>query len=80
MWTMNRSGSPSLPPGIDTIAGGETADARTIVDGPLKEFISHGGKGPIQRLREGSFDLERLKCVMLSHQHFDRKSPYDLPT
>jgi hypothetical protein len=54
---------------------GKVADARTIVDGPLKEFIPHGGKGPIQRLREGSFDLERIKCVMLSHQHFDRKSP-----
>ena len=42
------------------------------MDGPLKEFIPHGGKGPIQRLREGNFDLDRIKCVILSHQHFDR--------
>jgi hypothetical protein len=60
---------------LESIQGsGKAADARTIVDGPLKEFIPHGGKGPIQRLREGNFDLERIKCVMLSHQHFDRKS------
>ena len=50
------------------------------MDGPLKEFIPHGGKGPIQRLREGNFDLEKIKCVMLSHQHFDRKpSAYSSP-
>jgi hypothetical protein len=53
---------------------GRRAYDRTIVDGPLKEFVPHGGKGPIQRLREGNFDLDRIKCVMLSHQHFDRKS------
>ena len=53
------------------------ADSRTIVDGPLKEFIPHGGKGPIQRLREGNFDLDRIKCVMLNHQHFDRKTSSD---
>lgn len=49
---------------------------RPIVDGPLKEFVPQGGKGPIQRLREGGFDLERLKLVMLSHQHFDRGSHF----
>jgi hypothetical protein len=54
---------------------GDAANARAIVDGPLKEFIPHGGKGPVQRLREGDFDLDRIKCVMLSHQHFDRKFP-----
>ena len=76
MWRMSRSGSPSPPLGVDEWKWvGLAADARTIVDGPLKEFIPHGGKGPIQRLREGNFDLERIKCVMLSHQHFDRESP-----
>jgi hypothetical protein len=49
------------------------ANCRPIVDGPLKEFIPRGGKGPIQRLTEGNFDLERIKLVMLSHQHFDRQ-------
>jgi len=76
MWRMNRSGSPSLPRGVGEWKWeGLAADARKIVEGPLKEFIPHGGKGPIKRLREGNFDLERIKCVMLSHQHFDRKSP-----
>ena len=42
------------------------------MDGPLKEFVAQGGKGPIQRLRAGGFDLDKIKVVMLSHQHFDR--------
>lgn len=69
---MNQSGF--YPPFFSPSSLVRAADSRTIVDGPLKDFIPHGGKGPIQRLREGNFDLDRIKCVMLSHQHFDRKA------
>jgi hypothetical protein len=51
---------------------------RSIVDGPLREFVAQGGKGPIQRLREGGFDLDKIKSVMLSHQHFDRKPSHSI--
>jgi len=72
MSRMNRSGFYS--PLLLSLVSSRGADSRTIVDGPLKEFIPHGGQGPIQRLREGNFDVDRIKCVMLSHQHFDRKA------
>ncbi|WRT63722.1 uncharacterized protein IL334_000645 [Kwoniella shivajii] len=53
---------------------------KKIVDGPLKEFIPHPGPGPIPRLKEQGFDVEKLKLVVFSHQHFDHTLPSPAPS
>ncbi|WVW81950.1 hypothetical protein I302_103953 [Kwoniella bestiolae CBS 10118] len=52
---------------------------KKIVEGPLKEFIPHPGPGPIPRLQKHGFDLNKLKLVVFSHQHFDRTLPTPAP-
>ncbi|WRT69069.1 uncharacterized protein IL334_006052 [Kwoniella shivajii] len=43
----------------------------------LEQIMSVAGAipapGPIKRLKEYGYDLERLKCVIISHKHLDRE-------
>lgn len=54
-------------------ASAQVTDDRHIQEIMKTSFSVKPGPGPVQQLKQGGFDIARLKAIFLSHQHFDRE-------